>query len=124
MKTEAWLDALRSGDYKQVQRKLTDGKGGYCCLGVLCEAKGLPKKVIEGPEGDLASIYYVFDRENNSLSAGIIPHREQSTILEDLDLSKLVHTKEGCDELSSFLITMNDDGKTFDEIADFIEAHQ
>lgn len=35
-----WLDALLSGDYAQVEgalRKETDGKVGYCCLGVATE---------------------------------------------------------------------------------------
>lgn len=31
-----WVAALRSGDYEQTRRKLADGQGGYCCLGVLC----------------------------------------------------------------------------------------
>lgn len=30
-----WLKALRSGEYGQVKGKLTDGNGGFCCLGVL-----------------------------------------------------------------------------------------
>ena len=35
-----WLEALRSGEYKQGQRRLRERvKGGslYCCLGVLCD---------------------------------------------------------------------------------------
>ena len=37
---QLWIDALRSGEYKQVRGRL--GKGtkksmGYCCLGVACE---------------------------------------------------------------------------------------
>lgn len=34
---EKWATALESGNYKQVNGKLTDGEGGFCCLGVLCE---------------------------------------------------------------------------------------
>lgn len=33
---KAWLEALRSGNYKQGQSWLKDGDK-YCCLGVLCE---------------------------------------------------------------------------------------
>jgi hypothetical protein len=37
----AWLEALRSGDYKQGRERLhrinDDGSSGYCCMGVLCE---------------------------------------------------------------------------------------
>lgn len=34
-----WIDALRSGEYKQTKGILRreGGKGGYCCLGVLCD---------------------------------------------------------------------------------------
>jgi hypothetical protein len=31
-----WVDALRSGEYKQARNYLSAGDG-YCCLGVLCE---------------------------------------------------------------------------------------
>lgn len=34
---KAWIEALRSGKYKQTTRLLKDSKGGMCCLGVLCE---------------------------------------------------------------------------------------
>lgn len=46
-----WVDALRSGDFKQVEGKLakqTDGGTGYCCLGVLCEI-AVKHEVIEPP---------------------------------------------------------------------------
>jgi hypothetical protein len=40
-----WIDALRSGNYKQIQRALKrrgviDGVVRYCCLGVACEIAG------------------------------------------------------------------------------------
>lgn len=31
-----WIEALRSGKYRQTREILKDGKG-YCCLGVLCD---------------------------------------------------------------------------------------
>ena len=30
-----WIEALRSGEYKQGREWLLDNGGGYCCLGVL-----------------------------------------------------------------------------------------
>lgn len=33
---QAWVDALRSGKYKQGLKRLRDGEK-HCCLGVLCE---------------------------------------------------------------------------------------
>lgn len=34
-----WVDALRSGKYKQGTHRLRDGNK-FCCLGVLCEISG------------------------------------------------------------------------------------
>ena len=33
---QAWLDALRSGEYEQAYGKLRSGNS-FCCLGVLCD---------------------------------------------------------------------------------------
>jgi hypothetical protein len=39
---QAWMDALRSGEYKQATGMLYDQqKDAYCCLGVLCKIVGL-----------------------------------------------------------------------------------
>lgn len=35
-----WIEALRSGRYKQTHGRLYDGEG-FCCLGVLCDISGL-----------------------------------------------------------------------------------
>ena len=35
-----WVDALRSGRYKQGHEDLIDGVGGHCCLGVLVAELG------------------------------------------------------------------------------------
>lgn len=32
-----WVEALRSGEYKQGFTVLHEGNGGFCCLGVLCD---------------------------------------------------------------------------------------
>lgn len=34
---ELWIEALRSGEYKQTKEKLKSKSGGFCCLGVLCD---------------------------------------------------------------------------------------
>ena len=38
---QKWVDALRSGDYKQGNGCLRDHNDNYCCLGVACEVLGL-----------------------------------------------------------------------------------
>lgn len=49
-----WLDALRSGNYKQVRGQLALG-GGFCCLGVLNEIGGFGCRADAGLLWDLKS---------------------------------------------------------------------
>jgi len=37
---KAWVEALRSGEYKQGNGQLLDRQGRYCCLGVLAKVAG------------------------------------------------------------------------------------
>ena len=45
---QKWIDALRSGEYKQGYKYLRqteeDGSISYCCLGVLCDIAGVDWK--------------------------------------------------------------------------------
>ena len=142
MKAAEWVKALRSGEYMQTKRRLSDGAGGHCCLGVLCEVKGLPKKTINDRFSETGLwVTYIFDHkekvvdrrhfapdvdvsESDYFSANSIPRKYQSYILEDLDLS--INVKNPLtgqvDRLSSILMEMNDKGSSFEEIADFIEG--
>lgn len=38
-----WVNALRSGEYRQGKRRLTDKGEAFCCLGVACEVLGLAR---------------------------------------------------------------------------------
>ncbi len=42
-KLNRWVKALRSKKFKQAKHALTNGEG-HCCMGVLCELEGLPRK--------------------------------------------------------------------------------
>ena len=55
-----WVEALRSGKYKQTRKRLRD-ETGFCCLGVACEVSGLGRWVegrfvLNGDEVTSASI--------------------------------------------------------------------
>ena len=39
---KAWVEALRSGKFKQTKGKLRARNKSFCCLGVACEVAGLP----------------------------------------------------------------------------------
>lgn len=98
---QLWLDALRSGKYRQGQGQLrqTDGNGHnrFCCLGVLCDLAvkdGGPKWNSErGPENHAAE--------------------PSAKILKFMGLT---------DNEVNDLIGLNDDElRNFKEIADYIE---
>lgn len=99
---EKWIKALRSGEYKQAQRRLRTSEG-FCCLGVLCDLVDSSKWEDTDP-GD----YFNYKTE--------VPHEcyLPTVIRFDAGLSNY-------DE--SQVANMNDDGKSFLEIADHIERN-
>ncbi len=89
-----WLEALRSGKYKQAEGALQVGDG-YCCLGVYCVLN------------NISFIPAVIDENDN-------PHERNQEVYDKLrDLIGFDETETGID--------MNDNGKSFSEIADFLE---
>lgn len=94
-----WVEALRSDKYGQTQGALYDGS--YCCLGVAA-------CLITGRTGS-AAIKYAGNRESEDFARG--------TIL-GVKAAKLVGLTN--DEQSK-LAQLNDDGKSFRQIASFIE---
>lgn len=96
---QKWIDALRSGEYNQVQGTLKgrteSGEVGYCCLGVY--------ESIHGREPDLC----VPDKYGKL---------EEGPIKTYQNLHKILDVAEDG-------IDMNDEGKPFTEIADMIEEH-
>jgi hypothetical protein len=94
---QKWINALRSGDYNQ-QEKTLKGPDGYCCLGVYCSIMG--KEPYETSEEDLMDE---------------IPGYEGTKELYDYCNSNIDP------DVVDYGISMNDEGKTFWEIADMIE---
>lgn len=105
---DKWLKELRSGKRKQcasqLKKRLEDGTYGYCCLGVLNSINQYKCKVLCDP---------VVDSSGKQRSTPVNIHHDWW--LEN-GFSKFVDT----DTLAS----MNDEGKTFEEIADFIEQKE
>lgn len=100
-----WLEALRSGKYKQGTGALRYGDA-FCCLGVLCDVSKqgtwLPIDNVYDPDA------YRFVTPDGSDARGVLS-------LPMKEWSSLGH------ELSHKLISMNDAGHSFAEIADVIE---
>lgn len=99
-----WVEALRSGKYKQGQGSLHNDEDEFCCLGVLCEIQNVPSKRFD--EYSEAYEYTFSELETKYVSETQIP--------------------DGYCEISpetmKALIQLNDDDEeTFYEIADYIE---
>lgn len=112
---ERWLDALRSGEFKQATASLRTHDNRYCCLGVLCEL-ALRDGVVRREDGKRWSIYIA--------TGDVVSH-------SDSNLPGVVQDWAGLDEAdpelsygdtSQMASEWNDfEHKTFAEIADMIE---
>jgi len=107
---EDWLAALRSGEYTQGKDFLCRANGSMCCLGVL-------RDTID--EGD-----WYFDEEENAW-------RSTARKRDDLDYdngltmptSKTYKAAGLNEDTANMLARLNDDGATFEDIAEVIEVH-
>ena len=89
-----WVDALRSGKYKQGQGRLKGVDDTYCCLGVLCKIANIP------------SNYYM----------GYLPSVSLDRL--GLDSTNPIITKDG-----RTAAECNDNGMSFKRIANLIERN-
>lgn len=95
-----WLEALRSGKYKQRKGALRCKDGMYCCLGVLCDISGMGKWITG----------QCFDTYECGIDIGSVYPPYALTVKLDIQ------------GFSGILATLNDvKGKNFSEIADYIE---
>ena len=101
-----WVEALRSGNYKQTKEtlkgELPEGGVGYCCLGVLAEIMGYELEVEP----------YVGDKENT------LYNREGPKHIYE----KFEYDMEG--GFVDLLTNYNDEVMSFEEIADIIEKEK
>lgn len=115
-----WIDALLSGDYQQGKQRLRNPDNTYCCLGVLCDV--IHKETGEGEwslSSDIIDKGYVFSTDPN-----ITFH--QYGAWADSSVTQLPRKIRSIAQLpvegiTMELVKMNDEGKTFSEIAKFIE---
>jgi len=109
-----WVDALRSGKYKQGTGRLRDGDM-YCCLGIACDISGLGEWIEDwskdGNNFDHAFSYFVDD----VAMPGLLPNSVQDW----LGVSTLTVS---FDNDTNCLTKVNDVGWDFNMIADIIES--
>ena len=98
-KKAAWVAALRSGKYKQCRGHLFYGNR-FCCLGVYGDTRDLPRDMLRTHAGSLG------------FAVSSAP-----------DALKYVLSEIGSEAMRDQLASMNDAGKSFPEIADYIEEN-
>ena len=105
---QKWVSALRSGDYQQTKYYLHTGDG-FCCLGVLCDLYGKEHNV----EWNLAN-------NGNNYEFQDRPSCPPFSVTE---WAGIVSSNPYICSRSFTLAELNDNGSTFNEIADLIEEH-
>lgn len=107
---QKWVEALRSGEYTQTRGQLKD-YSRFCCLGVACDL--FMKETGRGYwNGD---IFYAEDGGEYEASL-LMPPIMHWLGLEDRSGGYVSNSAPRS------LASQNDDGKSFSEIADIIEA--
>lgn len=119
-----WVDALRSGEYTQGQNRLVTYAGTdeaqYCCLGVLCD---LAEKagVVKFDTGGYVSVDNPLDRDRfglpKAVSAWAGLTEKTFNNRKSLASAPQVTIQTNTDSLANH----NDNGKTFEQIAEAIE---
>lgn len=107
-----WLEALRSGEYAQCDGGLSED-GAFCCLGVLCEL-ALKEGIVNRTVTDNGDTLY--DEEGAFLPEAVrewsgLKHLSPHVVRVDKELGR-----------DTSLVCMNDEGTSFADIADVIEA--
>lgn len=96
---EKWVKALRSGKYEQGKNKLYSALNDeYCCLGVLCE---------------IAPKSYTKVKKDSDENLSAYPLVKKWAEIKD----------DNCKIPYSSLTILNDEGASFEEIADIIEQN-
>jgi hypothetical protein len=123
---QAWIDALRSGEFNQCTGALgkldpDTGTMSYCCLGVLATLAGVKHRLESDPMVPGGSKIFDFGEEEFSL--GVIPESFRSIIVSDLDLAQDIKGPANTrDDLMRVLSSKNDRGASFNQIADYLET--
>ena len=115
-----WVEALRSGKYKQATRKLRDDTS-FCCLGVACDIfdpKGWMREKVPAAEGDYGMWLFRLERARTLLPRDV---REMFGLRDSVGGHAIILEDGEVSDDALTLADMNDQGLTFEEIADVIE---
>jgi hypothetical protein len=105
-----WLEALRSGNYRQGRGLLRNLENDYCCLGVLCDV-----------DTETEQCWYLgFGAYKFGVNESTVELEYFQRLCVPDKQTSLLHYHD----IRQRLIRMNDkEGKSFTEIADYIEEN-
>ena len=111
---QEWIEALRSGDYKQTTGRLRD-ENEYCCLGVACDISGIGRwKSYRGRIWE-----YTANEEYLWTETSYLPVAVQQYF--GMDTAEGSYLSSDLEDGICSLMMANDKNVPFDRIADIIE---
>lgn len=122
-----WVDALRSKRYEQGTRVLRSKSNTFCCLGVLCDISGIGEWEEDRSSAPWEQGRYRYNAEQGFFQeVNILPKAvaEWAGVDQWASLGKSLRPKGRLNAMYDTIESLthaNDDGWTFDEIADLIE---
>jgi hypothetical protein len=114
-----WIEALKSGKYKQGKLVLHDADDNFCCLGVAMELAGFDKKLdsFSVDEGEVDTYYYHVEGEYDLVHMADFPHE---SFQRELEISRKIEWEGFERSQANILANLNDSGYTFEQIADLL----
>ena len=124
---QAWVELLRSGEFKQGKHALRTQDGRRCCLGVACDAYlrhgGFGQWMVSVDYPESPATFVIFDNDDRELQLAVLPR----VVRDWLGLNGQAGTyicRDEYGEPKPRSLTGDNDNRdlTFDEIADIIES--
>lgn len=112
---DLWVEALRSGKYKQGKHSLKNNNDKYCCLGVLCDVYAKTQKKKGFFKNEFGN--FVFPNAKDDYVIGVLPTKV-------IKWAELNNDNPRVKVNGTSLVQLNDsENRTFIEIADVIEQN-
>lgn len=116
---ERWVQALRSGQYKQGQGELHPDPESYCCLGVLCDLYRVEQgkgEWVAKPNGQELGMFRAPNEDITEIETAVLPE----VVKDWAGIQDFAGEIAGT---SDSLAGLNDEGMGFPELADLIEKN-
>lgn len=106
---DKWIEALESGKYRQTTGRLyNQHSGSFCCLGLLCE-------LTEAGEWN----EYEYNMSDFHIPVVSLPQLIEWNVNLEYSREHLINSR-----FEAVLAKLNDSGKSFKEIAQYIREHR